>query len=875
MFGLRFTRPTGAAADVKELEYIIALHQTSLETRPNATVSSHDIRALLQSRYSLQISHEQALQVVRALGGGGNNNNDNHESMEDEPKDTTASPQNSSSPDPQQAHETHHMWDGIWHTVVHGLSHPFAKEEEENNSASKVPPVVETVNEESSSVPLQNTNQQKLSTISKKSVQATLSMLQKLHHTTSNVMSSVGSNRTHHSSQLHHNLASDNHQAAMSLLLQEKVKADLRQQLTFQHTQHAAVRHLDNTSSNNNTNQDDDDDDKEEEIVFEHTNYEDPSSSNNNNAPEFLDLVQILCTLLIPTISRMCHHAQTQLDALDEDNDGQSFQTCNDEAPAESPLQKVQEKVQRYIPCSGQVMQIIWGTLSKLALRIYRLFRARLQIVDDDTSAFLKALSESQLVQIGHKALLKDLPFDTPPLVDEALVQYLLISHGEVERANNLPLVRAMVDMAQIDGGAMDERALIQALTQDLGPWDPLAEDTPKTFFADVFPGERLPSRKTQLEAATASGQPSENGSDSPEKLVGNESPKVAVDATTEPTKKKELNDELDDMESNVSPKRGRGLFCCCRKTNDVTYLSGKQSAYDMVIDSYSSLLVTVFIWIFYFMNVFMYGTPIIQYASSIDFGPDFWHKILETVWSWAVIAIVLSGFGLLFMIPLSSGNKPSRRSVRWQVVAALFAAFYALGPYTGFRIYKIYAEGDPDFPEWTTQANEEQITLFSGLIIVGLCIFQIFFIVLGWIFPKMADPHQSLWQPFKALSGYSFAHNEAYAYSASKKKTEKLLANAFKMHVLNDALAVKTASQFKAQALSSNKQDQVNRNFILYGEESEPVGGIVWTWWRFFDGWVSSDEGIWISTRLVITQVGTLSAHCCSAHTWCLTVSF
>jgi hypothetical protein len=70
---MSFKRKVGAAADIKELEYIIALHQTCMpDTRENATVSSMDVMHLLKSRYTLTISHKQAIDVVAALGGGDN-----------------------------------------------------------------------------------------------------------------------------------------------------------------------------------------------------------------------------------------------------------------------------------------------------------------------------------------------------------------------------------------------------------------------------------------------------------------------------------------------------------------------------------------------------------------------------------------------------------------------------------------------------------------------------------------------------------------------------------------------------------------------------------------------------------------------------------
>ena len=66
-----FKRMLGAPADVKELEYISALHQTCVpDTRENGTVSSLDIQALLASRYGLFLSHAECIEIIRGLGGG-------------------------------------------------------------------------------------------------------------------------------------------------------------------------------------------------------------------------------------------------------------------------------------------------------------------------------------------------------------------------------------------------------------------------------------------------------------------------------------------------------------------------------------------------------------------------------------------------------------------------------------------------------------------------------------------------------------------------------------------------------------------------------------------------------------------------------------
>jgi hypothetical protein len=66
-----FTRILGAPADLKELEYIAALHQTCLpDTRDNGTVSSLDVQRFLSSRYGLRLTHAETIEIVRGLGGG-------------------------------------------------------------------------------------------------------------------------------------------------------------------------------------------------------------------------------------------------------------------------------------------------------------------------------------------------------------------------------------------------------------------------------------------------------------------------------------------------------------------------------------------------------------------------------------------------------------------------------------------------------------------------------------------------------------------------------------------------------------------------------------------------------------------------------------
>jgi hypothetical protein len=63
-----------------------------------------------------------------------------------------------------------------------------------------------------------------------------------------------------------------------------------------------------------------------------------------------------------------------------------------------------------------------------------------------------------------------------------------------------MQLVREMVAVARSESGFFDQEALVRAISSDLELWDPTSEDTPTTYFYDVF-GEAVPGVKTQLKA--------------------------------------------------------------------------------------------------------------------------------------------------------------------------------------------------------------------------------------------------------------------------------------------------------------------------------------------------------------------------------------
>jgi len=67
---VQFDRPIGANADVKELEYISALHQTGTQLRQDGSIQAEDIKAYLRSRFGIEVTVEEVRwTILQGMGG--------------------------------------------------------------------------------------------------------------------------------------------------------------------------------------------------------------------------------------------------------------------------------------------------------------------------------------------------------------------------------------------------------------------------------------------------------------------------------------------------------------------------------------------------------------------------------------------------------------------------------------------------------------------------------------------------------------------------------------------------------------------------------------------------------------------------------------
>ena len=557
---------------MKELEYIIALHQTSNETRSNATVSSVDIVALLGSRYSLTISHEEAIEVVRSLSGG-----DRRIMYEDMTRSSTSSKDSSS----------------IWHKATQSIASRFRfrRASEEGNNID----CAENHSLPRAEQPFPTGQQRRHSPATASKTSAMMKRLGRLHA------------RSHLGKNGHHSM----------VVLQDQVAADLRAKVVEKtkstkelgkkideaddpiQSQSIEINVVDSSEQSREVSTvasaalsppeehekpSGDIRRQQQSVWFDSAPEEDEEPCgnmeiNNNSSqvpdvlddylkmdendqellPEYLDLVQLLSTILIPKFARISYE-------INEEYEEPSTTTVETDLPEQPSL---------------------W---SRLGHRFVSYGRRKLQIQDQS----VKSYSAEQVVEMGRQALLQTIPGDEDPVLDGTLVQLLQLVNGEVERANNEQLVREMVQVAQSPTGLFDQESLIRAISSDLACWNPTNQDTPTSFFYDVC-GVPLPSVKTHLkDNGDQSVADEEGGAQSSTKNLGMES---SADST------------VNDLETDSFEKLSLCSKCCRFFFPVIHALRYEKSDFstaflgvDMVVDTSVSLAVHVLIWVSYIL---------------------------------------------------------------------------------------------------------------------------------------------------------------------------------------------------------------------------------------------------------------------------------
>jgi hypothetical protein len=165
---------------------------------------------------------------------------------------------------------------------------------------------------------------------------------------------------------------------------------------------------------------------------------------------QYLDMVQLLSTLLIPTFARAVREYKVGVDIL---------------PPIPEP------KTDSW-----------FSPFSRLVWQLRTMLLHREQTVLDS----LRASSDGSLLQQILQIMVTKTG-ESEPTVDEDFVRRLLVRYGESERAENIKLVQQMVEMASSPSGLFDEEALANAVASDLTQWDVPSEGRLSSMFYDIF----------------------------------------------------------------------------------------------------------------------------------------------------------------------------------------------------------------------------------------------------------------------------------------------------------------------------------------------------------------------------------------------------
>lgn len=901
MSGLRFERPIGAAADVKELEYIIALHQTCTDGRANATISSHDIVALLKSRYGLTISHEEALSVVKCFGGGDSLVEDETKqsapqhvaqkvigivkTVSNDAKDKIRAwhHRNDSRGGEKESHD--HSPEGRREdTQTYQWSDPSRFQSNSSLSSSDMSGMLNRLDELHGAKQQGLCDERKMTTLRDKVVANLRKTV--IHRTNLKLAQRSGASFQRTSQEMDREVGNknDDDKSVESMEIEfDNLKTTTTATLAKQSILEENVvevddrRHVDRTMSASSCVVDYDDDgvanfasyefspaqDNQEltlqeevelqeffhKVANEENNdeqldeipnlaqvssvthsTESPNSSiNSSNNFEnsqravshitgYLDLLQVLSTILIPFFARIAH-------------DGPAGKTNA------SRHQKKESK----------------GCLGTLYEKCLAFGRRKLNITNDNRPNPCEA---NQILEDIRLALLKTVVLTddnyqaedgdyvnmrsknkkiAAPVVDEALIQLLLVSHGEMERANEKELVRDMAIAASSPSGVFDQDALINALTSDVVPtWDPTCDNTAKTFLFDVL-GEAFPGVETRLRL----GENEKNGGNVKKNFI-----EKSV---------RDIESLVDETSDALKPTSSSFLSRCFNEATkdkgDFSFLFG---GVDLVTDSAASLIIMILIWLSFVFFLLIYGTVILS-LDGLNVNCDlsgWWCLIVGKLYNWLVISAILLTCGIALVVPLSIGNNPSGISPGRMAFSMVYALSNTLVPFFVInwlerRQGKI-ASGD--------ELLEDQVESAEKALLATGCLLAFLFACHGIFILFIGHNKAHHLSPFlRAIFAATSYNGEVRSFRALQFKVDRIIANALSLHEFEKIQSPVTWSQ---KVSLSSESDVVMRNYICRGERYEEVGGVFYCLWRLIDGSLLDEEGIWLHTRLLVIQV-------------------
>jgi hypothetical protein len=493
----------------------------------------------------------------------------------------------------------------------------------------------------------------------------------------------------------------------------------------------------------------------------------------------------------------------------------------------------------------------------------------------------LPVLDNTDMLKDILALMLEDCTGDaTPKPLDEELVRDLLNGYGEGALARDDQLVREMVDVAragsspslevQVGNEAtpaaafLDLSAFVEALTSDVSrKYDPGRENRRSTNFDDVWyhsineekgGGGRKFAKKSETEFRDEDEEA--NGVNS---YITKLTEETLAETVQLCSKKKEEEVGVLPPQDMMSPRSAAlGISsvsaALCKKIPLSVRRIFTGQAVDYTVDTFRTRFQVVFVWmafaVFYFGYLFGTGGEGFQaeQCQKSDLLSTIICPLIGGIVSQILMICELIIFGTPFIVMGSVGNaiEGQETITRMLVTAALFLLYNVLFFSLTFKI-----------PLWIqsphTKTWVEQTAFALSLLITAQHIFHTAMLIFKKYRSKLPCLLDSSFFQWYFLSGNVLY--EAKIKRSALFKVDQMLNNAYDVHLEVIRKKERRRTSTADDTFLSNFGQATNM-FSKRDGLTVYVGGVGWAWKSIRKGSLFTQEGIWLSGRLMAGSV-------------------
>ena len=538
---------------------------------------------------------------------------------------------------------------------------------------------------------------------------------------------------------------------------------------------------------------------------------------------------------------------------------------------------------------AGGVMDLVELTSALIIPNLLRLRRKHMdktQLSGATSSPSVpNATSDKVLPLLDNTAMLKDILAlmledctgdATPKPLDEELVRDLLNGYGEGALAQDHQLVREMVEVAKVGSSPsmevqvgneekpvatfLDLSAFVEALTSDVArKYDPGRENRRSTNFDDVWfhsteeekqVGGRTFARASKTEFRNEDEEA--NGVNSYITKLNEDTLKDTVDICNKMKKKKKKKD--DDNIEDISPQdmmSPRSATAAAYKNIQLTVrriFTGQ--AVDYTVDNFRTRFQVVFVWMAFavFYVGYLFGTGgesfEVEQCQKTDIASDIVCPLIVGIVSQILMIGELIIFGTPFIVMGSIGNtiEGQETITRMLLTMAMFLAYNVIFFSLTFRV-----------PYWIEAPSAKTMVHKIGFCLSLFLTAQHLFHTAMIFLKKHRSKLPSLLDT-RFFKWYFLSGNVLYETKIKQSalfKVDQMLNHAYDVHqeVIRDKEKRRTST---ADSSALSNFGQATNAFSKRDGLTVYVGGTSWAWKSIRRGTLFTQEGIWLSGRLV-----------------------